>query len=156
MVMSNPSGHFARYVLQLFVLRRSAMYVKPEVTRYCGTELLDLMGPVETGYCDIPDTLVECGPATISIPLCMENPDFIYFETQGGETYDGTIGINDPEVTVKDGVATIRTDEACIAPAGTYTVDFGVGIGNPEEPDDYCISCTQRIEILPNGDGGGE
>lgn len=29
------------------------MYVKPEVTRYGGKELLDLMGPVETGYCDI-------------------------------------------------------------------------------------------------------
>jgi len=26
------------------------MYVKPEVTRYSGTELLDLMGPVETAY----------------------------------------------------------------------------------------------------------
>jgi hypothetical protein len=30
------------------------MYVKPEVTRYTGTELLDLMGPAETAYeCDL-------------------------------------------------------------------------------------------------------
>jgi hypothetical protein len=29
------------------------MYTKPDVTRYSGRELLDLMGPVETGYCDI-------------------------------------------------------------------------------------------------------
>jgi hypothetical protein len=29
------------------------MYAKSEVTRYSGKEPLDLMGPVETGYCDI-------------------------------------------------------------------------------------------------------
>jgi hypothetical protein len=29
------------------------MYSKPEVSRHTGLELLDLMGPVETAYCDL-------------------------------------------------------------------------------------------------------
>jgi len=39
------------------------MYVKPEVTRYSGKELLDLMGPVETAYdCNLD------GPEFLSCP----------------------------------------------------------------------------------------
>jgi hypothetical protein len=37
------------------------MYVKPEVTRYSGAELVDLMGPVETAYdCNLEVTQDGC------------------------------------------------------------------------------------------------
>jgi hypothetical protein len=47
------------------------MYVKPDVTRYGGTELLDLMGPVETQYaqttCEIVGT--DQGLGTQASPI---------------------------------------------------------------------------------------
>jgi hypothetical protein len=36
------------------------MYSKPEVSRYTGLELLDLMGPVETAYCDLSGVQEDC------------------------------------------------------------------------------------------------
>jgi hypothetical protein len=57
--------------------RRFAMYVKPEVTRYNGKELLDLMGPVETQYamntCDIIGT--ESGVGTQADPIQYRDDD---------------------------------------------------------------------------------
>jgi hypothetical protein len=47
------------------------MYSKPEVSRYTGLELLDLMGPVETAYdCDLDGREVDGG-----IEFILETPD---------------------------------------------------------------------------------
>jgi hypothetical protein len=134
-------------MLQLVVLRRRAMYVKPEVTRYSGRELLGLIGPVETAYCDIPPTLEDCGSWTLSIPLYMENPDWIYVGPRGFSE-PLIVKIDEQGVTVEDGVVTIESTR-CIAPPDTYEVEFGFGIGDPGEPTDTCLSCVQVTEITP-------
>jgi hypothetical protein len=66
-------------MLQLFVQRRRAMYVKPEVTRYSGTELLDLMGPVETAYI--------CGLDGPDVHSC-ETIEFTLYAPEGTSSFD--------------------------------------------------------------------
>jgi hypothetical protein len=49
------------------------MYVKPEVTQYSGAELLDLMGPVETGYaCSLdggPEPFILCETVEFTVGM---------------------------------------------------------------------------------------
>jgi hypothetical protein len=65
-------------VPQLFVLGACAMYVKPEVTRYSGTELLDLMGPVETGYVDYECREISVVPESGFIVTCGSSLDITF------------------------------------------------------------------------------
>ena len=46
------------------------MHVRPEIVSYSGSELLDLMGPVETQYCDVqvqPDPVQFLEPADLAV-----------------------------------------------------------------------------------------
>jgi hypothetical protein len=52
------------------------VYEKPEVTQYSGAELIDLMGPVETAYCEVkaPESVV-CEGASLAVDFS-DIPDF--------------------------------------------------------------------------------
>jgi hypothetical protein len=56
------------------------MYAKPEVTRYGGKELLDLMGPVETAY--------KCGLDGPETPFDCANANFTLFAPEGTSSFD--------------------------------------------------------------------
>jgi hypothetical protein len=123
------------------------MYVKPDVTRYSGTELLDLMGPVETGYCEIPDTIVNCERAYFEVPLCLKDPDFIVFEVIDSSY---SMPIDDPQVaSVENGIAAINGDSrlTCDMPGGTHDLTISIITGEPGESEEYCVACVQEISV---------
>jgi hypothetical protein len=82
-------------ILTSNIHRGANMYEKPEVTRYSGTELLDLMGPVEMAYCTL-----EAGQEDCNIIFSLPAP-----EGMVAEDFDGfgfiLDGPNDCE-TVKE------------------------------------------------------
>lgn len=83
------------------------MYVKPEVTRYSGTELLDLMGPVETGYCEIRqvEEVTRCQkelrvllPDGTTTDDYEERLGFYLMPQRPGECSDSSVrGVNPPD-----------------------------------------------------------
>jgi hypothetical protein len=128
------------------------MYSKPEVTRYSGNELLDLMGPVETGYCDIPEAMAISEPVTITMPLCMDDPIYLAWGVHEESPLALYHELSLLEVSIDNGLATIT------APPGVLTqinctsfggdkCDFGFATGFGV--DEFCVSCTQEVTILP-------
>jgi len=148
---NNLSGHFARYVLQLFVLRRCAMYVKPEVTRYSGAELLDLMGPVETAYtCELraEPTSIECDtPETTTYIVDISDlPDFTevvfsYTYLSGADPFSDTI--QESKGTVVDSTWRYEEGASCSVDYPGYTIEFKL------KDDDGVMteSCSTNITV---------
>jgi hypothetical protein len=98
------------------------MYVKPDVTRYTGTELLDLMGPVETGYCDIE--VVEEGPCQklmlVSLPAGSDINDV--------EDLLGWRIIPDDDSVCEEDEGEAPEPPGCFGAFGAEGNDIGVGL----------------------------
>ena len=63
------------------------MHEQPKVLRYSGEELVDLLGPVETQYCDAqlqPSSVPQGETATVIIDFrAVPNFDTVFFEVPG-------------------------------------------------------------------------
>ena len=124
------------------------MYVKPEVTRYSGKELLDLMGPAATQYameapiCDISPSTVEYdssatdGSGDFQITLtdgrCDNFADvtsvIVVFDNDGNcdqDYFGSSISMSNGDLII-DGVVTMQLSTGCGMPdgaSGLFDVD---------------------------------
>jgi hypothetical protein len=131
------------------------MYVKPEVTRYSGTELLDLMGPVETAYtCELraEPTTIECDSsdtATYIVDIS-DMPDFTkvvfsYTYLSGADPFSDTIPRS--EGTMVDSTWRYEEGASCNVDYPGYTIEFTL------KDDDGVTteSCSTEITVTQKG-----
>jgi hypothetical protein len=83
----------------------------------------------------------------------MEDPTHFWAESESGAPY--FIDYPSPNIAVNDGLATVEIGGGGLAcqigdPNGTYEVVFGFATGQPGEPNEVCLSCTQDITVLPD------
>jgi hypothetical protein len=112
------------------------MYLKPEVTRYSGTELLDLMGPVETAYCELEPREPPAPWCDVDTYWRLSYEGFTTREIEDARVYWEMSG---PGCGTETGVCDGETEEGC-------EKIFAGEKGNSESPID--IDTNPPCEIL--------
>ena len=134
------------------------MYQSPKITSYTGPQLMDLIGPVETNYCEIsnanvapPFFLQGKDDVTISFDFA-ECPDFdtvsLRLINAAGQTLTSDTFVL-ADGTVSGSVWTLDYDFGFAPDPGTYQVEIIATDSN------NCSSTPQFVSFVVLGVNGG-